>query len=184
MIVLGLFLFCLLFTAVVKIFVPHNAIEGLFFYPASVQERVIAMGKANRAQIERRRKAFKLTISLVVAVSLFLMIGAWNGVRDFKTAYLQTLLSLEVMNVYDALVIDKLWVGHSRFWVIPGTEDLPFAKSWSYLWKERTKYAIVWVFGAAAAAGLVVLFFKEKQKWNITISESLASWTGTELKNC
>ena len=25
-------------------------IEGLFFYPASVQERVIAMGKANRAQ--------------------------------------------------------------------------------------------------------------------------------------
>lgn len=62
MIVLELFLFCLLFTAVVKIFVPHNAIEGLFFCPASVQERVIAMGKANRAQIERRRKAFKLTI--------------------------------------------------------------------------------------------------------------------------
>lgn len=45
MIVLELFLFCLLFTAVVKIFVPHNAIEGLFFCPASVQERVIAMGK-------------------------------------------------------------------------------------------------------------------------------------------
>ena len=36
MIVLELFLFCLLFTAAVKAFVPHNAIEGLFFYPASV----------------------------------------------------------------------------------------------------------------------------------------------------
>lgn len=58
MIVLELFLFCLLFTAVVKIFVPHNAIEGLFFYPASVQERVIAMGKANRAQIKAFAKGF------------------------------------------------------------------------------------------------------------------------------
>ena len=159
MIALELILFCLLFTVVVKAFVPHNAIEGLFFYPVNVQERVIAMGKSDRVQIERRRKAFKLTISLVMALSLVLIIGVWNGVRDFKTAYWQALLFLEVMNVYDALVIDKLWVGSSKFWVIPGTEDLPFAKSWGYLWKERTKYAVVWVPGAAIAAGLVVLFF-------------------------
>ena len=25
------------------------------------------------------------------------------------------------MNWYDGIVIDRLWVGHSRFWIIPGT---------------------------------------------------------------
>ena len=30
------------------------------------------------------------------------------------------------MNVYDGIVIDKLWVGHSRFWVLPGLEEMPF----------------------------------------------------------
>ena len=33
----------------------------------------------------------------------------------FGAAYWQVLLFLEVMNVYDGIMIDKLWGGHSRF---------------------------------------------------------------------
>ena len=78
---------------------------------------------------------------------------------DFKTAYGQALLFLEVMNVYDGIAIDKLWVGCSKFWVIPGLEDLPYVQTWGQMLKKRVKLALVWVAGAALAAGLVVLIF-------------------------
>ncbi len=32
------------------------------------------------------------------------------------------------MNIYDGTVTDKLWVGHSKFWIIPGLEDNQFGK--------------------------------------------------------
>lgn len=60
---------------------------------------------------------------LVMLAALLLIIGFGNRVTDFKTAYLQSLLFLEVMNWYDGIAIDKVWVGHSKFWVLPGTED-------------------------------------------------------------
>ncbi len=90
-------------------------------------------------------------------VTLLLIIGLWNGVTDFKTAYLQSLLFLEVMNWYDGIVIDKVWVGHSKFWVLPGTEDLPFVQTWKQVLKKRGMLTLIWVAGAAIVAGLVVL---------------------------
>lgn len=43
-----------------------------------------------------------------------LIIALWNRTADFKTAYMQAALFLVVVNWFDALVIDRLWVGHSR----------------------------------------------------------------------
>lgn len=63
------------------------------------------------------------------------------------------------MNWYDGLVIDKLWVGHSKFWVIPGTEDIPFTWTWKGLLKKRCLLTLIWVVGAAITAGLVLLIF-------------------------
>ena len=57
---------------------------------------------------------------IVMLVTLVFIIAVWNKVSDFKAAYLQALLFPEVMNIYDGTVIDKLWVGHSKFWIIPG----------------------------------------------------------------
>ena len=59
---------------------------------------------------------------IVMLVALVLIIGLWNHVSDFKTAYLQALLFLEVMNIYDGIVIDKNWVGYSKFWISRGAK--------------------------------------------------------------
>ncbi|MGN1134847.1 MAG: hypothetical protein ACI4SF_01365 [Oscillospiraceae bacterium] len=80
-------------------------------------------------------------------------------ISDFRTAYLQALLFLEVMNWYDGIIIDKIWVGHSRFWVIPGTEDLPYIQTWKQVLKKRLFLSLVWAVGATAVAGLVVFIF-------------------------
>lgn len=159
MIVFQLFLFCLLFTAMVKLAVRGGAINGLYFYPKPVQERAIAIGLTDRETMNRKRKRFMIPFILAMLAALLLIIGVWNGVRDYKTAYLQALLFLEVMNWYDGIVIDKWWVGHSRFWILPGTEDLPFVQTWPQVLKKRGILTLIWIAGAAIVAGLILLIF-------------------------
>ena len=159
MLVLELIVYCLIFTLMVKLSVLGGAVNGLFFYPKVVQERAIELGLSDRATIDRKFKWFMTLFYLVMTVTLVMMIGMWNRVSDFKTAYIQALIFLEVMNIYDGVVIDKLWVGHSRFWVIPGLEDMQFVQTWGQVLRKRIKLALVWVAGAALAAGLVVLLF-------------------------
>ncbi len=72
--------------------------------------------------------------------ALVLITGVWNRISDFKTAYLQALLFLEVMNVYDGIVIDKIWVGYSKFWLLPGCEDIPYVQTWGQVFKIGILY--------------------------------------------
>ena len=138
MIVLQLVLFCVLFTLMVKLAVGGSALNGLY---------------------SRKRKYFMIPFFLVMLSALVLIIGLWNGVRRFWPAYWQALLFLEVMNWYDGIVIDRLWVGHSRFWIIPGTEEIPFVQTWPQVMKKRGILTLIWIVGAALVAGIVVLLF-------------------------
>ena len=159
MIVLQLILYCLIFTVMVKVAVLGGAINGLYFYPKNVQERAIELGLTDQTTINRKFKRFMTAFYLVMLITLLLIIGVWNHISDFAAAYWQALLFLQVMNWYDGLVIDKLWVGHSPFWIIPGLEDIPFVQSWGQMLKKRITLSVIWVAGAAIVAGLVTLLF-------------------------
>ena len=115
MIVFQLFLYCMLFTAMVRFSVRGGAVNGLYFYPKAVQERAFQIGISDRDTMAKKRKRFMTAFYIVMFTALLLIIAVWNKVSTFKTAYFQALLFLEVMNVYDGIVIDKLWVGHSKF---------------------------------------------------------------------
>jgi hypothetical protein len=144
----------------VRYAVLGGAVNGLFFYPKAVQERVFEIGLTDRETMYQRRRRFMTLFYVVMLTALVLIIAVWNRVSDFRTAYLQALLFLEVMNIYDGVVIDKLWVGHSRFWILKGTEDLPFVQTWAQVLKKRSILALIWVIGAAVVAGIVFLFGK------------------------
>ena len=159
MIVLQLILFCALFTMMVKLAVGSSALNGLYFYPKPVQEKVYALGLTNRETVARKRKYFMIPFFLVMLSALVLIIGLWNGVRRFWLAYWQALLFLEVLIWYDGIVIDRLCVGHSRFWIIPGTEEIPFVQTWPQVMKKRGILTLIWIVGAAVVAGIVVLLF-------------------------
>ena len=159
MIAIQLVLYCLLFTGMVRYAVRGGSVEGLYFYPKTVQERAIEIGLTTQEEIKKKRKIFMTEFYIVMLVALVLIIGLWNHVTDFKTAYLQALLFLEVMNIYDGIVIDKIWVGYSKFWKIPGCEDIPYVQSWLQVLKKRSFLALIWVAGAAIVAGIVVLIF-------------------------
>ena len=158
-IVIQLILYCLLFTLMVRYAVKDGAVNGLYFYPKTVQVRAIEIGLTTREAMNHKRKVFMTEFYIVMLVALVLIIGLWNRVSDFKTAYLQALLFLEVMNWYDGIVIDKIWVGYSKFWVLPGCEYLAYVQTWPQVLKKRGFLTLIWIAGAAIVAGFVVMLF-------------------------
>ena len=47
-----------------------------------------------------------------------------NGARGFLSGFWQAFVILSIMNLIDRFLIDGYWVGHTKAWIIPGTEDL------------------------------------------------------------
>ncbi|MGP1563777.1 hypothetical protein [Filifactor alocis] len=158
MIVFQLILYCLLFTVMVKVGVGNGALNVLYFYPRAYQEKVYEMGLTDREVIKRKRKVFMTAFLIVMTAALLLIIGLWNKADNFLSAYLQALLFLEVMNWYDGIVVDKVWVGKSKFWEIPNV-NIPYVQTWKQVLKKRGILTQIWIVGAAIIAGLVVLIF-------------------------
>lgn len=94
---------------------------------------------------------------IIIFAVLILIISLWNHVTDFKTAYIQSALFLVVMNWFDGLVIDRLWVGHSKIWRIKGMDGIPYVKSWKTVLTKRIAATVLYLVVAAATAGIVVL---------------------------
>ena len=156
MIAVQLIVYLLVFTLMVKIAVRDNALNGIYFYPREVQKRAVEIGLIDEAAINKKRKRFMIAFYIVMAALLLAIIGLCNRVSDFKSAYLQAVLFLEVMNWYDGFVIDEGWVRFSRFWDIPGLEDMDYVQSWAQMFKKRTYLTVIWLIGAAMIAGIVV----------------------------
>ena len=73
----------------------------------------------------KRRKVIFFTILIIgIAVLPVIFIGLWSNISDFKTAFIHAIIFLEVMNWYDGIVVDEIWVRFSKFWVIKGTENI------------------------------------------------------------
>ena len=59
-----------------------------------------------------------------------------NKQYTFLAGFLQSYLFLNVFSLFDALVIDSIWFCHSKWWVIPGTEDMTDAyHNYKFHWK-------------------------------------------------
>ena len=151
----NIILLCLMILTA-TVFMPYRGLAKNF--PKDVQERAYEIGLTDRQTVKKQHKRFMTLFCIVLLSALVLIIAVWNCVIDFKNAYLQALLFLEVMNIYDGVVIDKLWAGHSKFWILKGTEDIPFVQTWTQVLKKRSFLALIWVVGALIVAGLVVVF--------------------------
>lgn len=93
-------------------------------YDQKVQERCIALGLTTKEKIKRTALRFKAICIPVYLAYALLCAYVINGAQTFWSAFWQFFVILSVMNLMDRLGIDGYWVGHTRAWVIPGTEDL------------------------------------------------------------
>ena len=157
---LQLVLYCLLYILLVKCAVRDSGLHCLYFYPKEYIEEAHRRGIADKAAVMKSGKLFMISFCIIIFAALILMISFWNRVTDFKTAYLQAALFLVVVNWFDALVIDRLWVGHSKIWRIKGMDGVPYVKPWKTILMKRSLATLMYLIVALAAAGIVVLIGK------------------------
>ncbi len=153
-------LYCGLYILLVKCAAKNSGLNCLYFYPDEYIEEAHKRKIADKEATMKKGKRFMIPFCIVICVALILIISVWNHVTDLKTAYIQAVLFLVVVNWFDGIVIDKLWVEHSKIWIIPGMEDVSYAKPWSYMLKRRTLGTIMYLVVALAIAGIVVLIGK------------------------
>lgn len=138
--------------------VRNGAVGMVHLYEAEVQARVVTLGLTTKEKIERNKKLFKAVCLPGYIAYVLVCVYAINGARGFLTPFWQLLVILSVMNLIDRFLIDDYWVGHTKAWTIPGTEDL---KPYINAAAKRKK----WLFGtvgmvviSAVLAGLMLLF--------------------------
>ena len=93
-------------------------------YDQKVQEWCVALGLTTKEKIKRNALRFKALCIPMYLIYVLTCVYAINGAHTFWDGFWQCFVILSVMNLIDRFLIDGYWVGHTKAWVIPGTEEL------------------------------------------------------------
>ena len=150
---------CFILLVPCVIAIANGVHNGVFLYEKDVQERVVKMGLITEEKIRRNMKLFKcITMPVMIAFVLWVVYGI-NGARGFLTPFVQIYVLAMAEGLFDRFFIDTYWVGHTKAWTIPGTEDLK-----PYIPKKTliVKWLVVMIGNpliAAVLAGIMMPFF-------------------------
>ena len=150
---------CFILLVPCVIVIANGVHNGVFLYEKDVQERVVKMGLITEEKIRRNMKLFKcITMPVMIAFVLWAVYGI-NGARGFLTPFVQIYVLAMAEGLFDRFFIDTYWVGHTKAWTIPGTEDLK-----PYIPKKTliVKWLVVMICNpliAAVLAGIMMPFF-------------------------
>ena len=140
----GLGLGALLFL-VCAVGIRKGAVGMVHLYSPAVQQRCVTLGLTTHAKIKRNALIFKAVCVPGYIAYVLVCVYALNGARGFLAGFRQMLVILSVMNLMDRFLVDDFWVGHTKAWTIPGTEDLkPYITA-----KDKAKK---WLFGTVGMA--------------------------------
>ena len=114
----------------------------------------------NAVLLRRNALLFKIICIPGYIAYVLVCVYAINGASGFLTGFRRLLVILSVMNLIDRFLVDGFWVGHTKAWTIPGTEDLkPYITS-----KDKCKK---WIFGtvgmaviSAILSGIMMIFIR------------------------
>ncbi len=138
--------------------IRKGAVGMVHLYSAEVQNRCVELGLTTHEKIKKNALLFKIVCVPGYIAYVLVCVYAVNGAVGFTEGFWQLLVILSVMNLIDRFLVDGFWVGHTKAWTIPGTEDLkPYITA-----KDKCKK---WIFGtvgmaiiSAALSGIMLIF--------------------------
>ena len=157
MLFLQIVLYCLLYLLLVKCAVRNSGRNCLYFYPKEYIAEAQRRGIADKDEVMKKGKRFMIPFCVIIFAVLVVIVAVWNRVTDFKTAFIQSYIFLVAMNWFDGIVIDRLWVGHSKIWAVKGMEGIAYVKPWKTVLVKRGAATVLYLIVALALAGIVVL---------------------------
>lgn len=143
-----LYLYC-------RIGIKDGAVGMVFLYDEQVQQRAVENGLITKEEIEKRKKIFGTLGIGGMSAYLLLCVYGINGTRGFSDAFRELTVILMICELFDRICIDWYWVGHTKDWEIPGTQDLkPYIPAAAH----KVKW-IKTIIGCPVAAALTAFVF-------------------------
>lgn len=122
--------------AMLMLFKVQGARRQLYNYPPAIQNRAIEKGITTQEEMNANAKKNKLVGILMMVVFSVFITCIVNRQFTFWDGFLQSYIFFNTFSLFDALVIDTIWFCHSKWWVIPGTEDMTDAyHDYAFHWK-------------------------------------------------
>lgn len=135
----------ILLMGICMIGIRNGAVGMVHLYHQDVQDRCVELGLTTHEKIRKNSKTFKIVCIPGYVLYILVCVYGVNGARDFLTGFWQMFVILSVMNVMDRILVDNLWVGHTKAWTIPGTEEFkPYITH-----EDKCKK---WIFGTVGMA--------------------------------
>ena len=151
---------CFVLLLICVIGIANGPVGLVVFYEQEVKDRVVALGLTTR---DRIKKTSAITVTALIVPMLILvpyMVYGINGVSDFRNGFWQMLVILMIAGLFDRIFIDWWWVGHTKAWIIQGTEDLmPYIYGKTLL-KKWAGTLVGYPILAAVLAGLMQILMR------------------------
>lgn len=115
---------CFILLIICVVGIANGPVGLVVFYEDDVKKRVIELGLITEEKLKRNSLIVKIALFAPILFLTPAMVYFINGARGFAELFWQMAIILMIMGVFDRLFIDWYWVGHTKTWIIPGTEDL------------------------------------------------------------
>ena len=115
---------CFVLLIVCVVGIANGPVGLVTFYEPEVQERAIELGLTTRERIDRNAALAGIALFVPALLLVPCMVYGLNGAQGFREGFTQMAAIGLVYGLFDRVFIDWWWVGRTRAWVIPGTEDL------------------------------------------------------------
>ena len=115
---------CFVLLIICVIGIANGPVGCVYFYEPEVQEKVVKLGLTTKEKIKRDYSIAGIALFVPILFLVPAMVYFINGARGFWEVFIQITLILWAMGLFDRIFIDWYWVGKTKAWIIPGTEEL------------------------------------------------------------
>jgi hypothetical protein len=115
---------CFVLLIICVVGIANGPVGLVVFYEQEVKDRVVELGLTTKEKIQKTSIITVIALFVPMLVLVPLMVYGINGAKGFWDGYGQMLAILKISGLFDRIFIAWWWVGHTKAWIIPGTEDL------------------------------------------------------------
>lgn len=124
LIVMESMVMCFWLLLICVIGIANGPVGLVVFYEKDVQDRVVELGYTTKEKIKKTTMLTSIALFAPILIIIPAMVYGVNGATGFWSGFWQMSIILWIMGLFDRLFIDWYWVGHTKAWLIPKTEDL------------------------------------------------------------
>lgn len=137
--------------------IANGPVGLVVLYEEDVQARVVELGLTTKEKIKKSFIVSCIVLFLPLVTLTPAFVYGINGATGFWDGFWQMLVILWIMGLFDRIFIDWYWVGHTKAWIIPGTEDMQPYIPKKVLIRKWVGTVIGYPLIAAAIAGVMTL---------------------------